>query len=182
MDLSSSGHEFLFCQRERVKKSLHRGLAETPAALVRSSLIVIVPGFPRSEVLWVGGNRDQRLGVLLHYQRKGPGRRVVTSPKAAEFLIFLAFGRVAEKAVGVKEPSIRRSERDTAAFADGFDAVFGRFFACGDPPDCTMRTSGSRQSGTPSRDAYRPAPAPSRSGRPRLAAPARPSRWLRPAL
>jgi hypothetical protein len=32
--IRSCGHEFFLCQWERVKKGLHRGLAEAPAALV----------------------------------------------------------------------------------------------------------------------------------------------------
>src|SRR5438105_2542 len=30
----SSSHQFLLCERERVKKGLHRGLAEAPAAVI----------------------------------------------------------------------------------------------------------------------------------------------------
>src|SRR5205814_3702988 len=37
----SSSHQFLLCERERVKKGLHRGLAEAPAALVRPLLVVV---------------------------------------------------------------------------------------------------------------------------------------------
>src|SRR5436305_11918914 len=37
----SSSHQFLLCERERVKKALHRGLAEAPAALVRPLLVVV---------------------------------------------------------------------------------------------------------------------------------------------
>src|SRR5437588_3069021 len=36
-----SSHQFLLCERERVKKGLHRGLAEAPAALVRPLLVVV---------------------------------------------------------------------------------------------------------------------------------------------
>src|SRR5205814_2853338 len=37
----SSSHQFLLCERERVKKGLHRGLAEAPAALMRPLLVVV---------------------------------------------------------------------------------------------------------------------------------------------
>ena len=37
----SRRHEFLHCQRERVKKGLHWGLAEAPAALMWAPLIVV---------------------------------------------------------------------------------------------------------------------------------------------
>src|SRR6185295_18722046 len=38
--MRSGCHEFLLCQRECVKKGLHWGLAEAPAALMRSVIIV----------------------------------------------------------------------------------------------------------------------------------------------
>jgi hypothetical protein len=53
---------------------------------------------------------------FLHYQRKGPGRRVATSPKAAEFLIFWPSVAFAEKAVGVKKTL-------NSAFREGFRSV-----------------------------------------------------------
>ena len=81
-------------------------------------------------------------------KKRGPGAEWRRARKPQNSSSFWPSVALAEKAVGVKKPSIRRSERDSAAFADGFDAVFGRYFACGDPPDCTTRTSGSRQSGT----------------------------------
>src|SRR5437868_13252172 len=37
----SSSHQFLLCERERVKKGLHRGLAEAPAAVMRPLLVVV---------------------------------------------------------------------------------------------------------------------------------------------
>src|SRR5436190_1073729 len=37
----SSSHQFLLCERERVKKGLHRDLAEAPAALMRPLLVVV---------------------------------------------------------------------------------------------------------------------------------------------
>src|SRR5947207_15644138 len=37
----SSRHQFLLCERERVKKGLHRGLAEAPAAVMRPLLVVV---------------------------------------------------------------------------------------------------------------------------------------------
>src|SRR5262252_2055254 len=36
----SSGHEFLLCQWDCVKEGLHRGLAEAPTALMRSTIVV----------------------------------------------------------------------------------------------------------------------------------------------
>ena len=48
LHLWSSGHEFLHCQRERVKEGLHRGLAEAPAALMGPLLVVF--GDPRIKV------------------------------------------------------------------------------------------------------------------------------------
>src|SRR6516165_8210877 len=39
--LWSRRHDFLLCQRERVKEGLHRGLAEAPATLVRAPLVVV---------------------------------------------------------------------------------------------------------------------------------------------
>ena len=37
----SSSHDLLVCQGECVKKGLHRGLAEEPAALIRPPIIVV---------------------------------------------------------------------------------------------------------------------------------------------
>src|SRR5438046_6499052 len=37
----SSSQQFLLCERDRVKKGLHRGLAEAPAALMRPLLVVV---------------------------------------------------------------------------------------------------------------------------------------------
>src|SRR5438477_7955114 len=37
----SSGDQFVLCERERVKKGLHRGLAEAPAAVMRPLLVVV---------------------------------------------------------------------------------------------------------------------------------------------
>ena len=38
--MSSGGHEFLLRQWDCVKEGLHRGLAEAPAALMRSTMVV----------------------------------------------------------------------------------------------------------------------------------------------
>src|SRR5215813_10153827 len=46
--MRSGCHEFLLCQRERVKKGLYRGLAEAPAALMGTLLIVF--GDPGIEI------------------------------------------------------------------------------------------------------------------------------------
>src|SRR5215469_5216471 len=39
--MRSGCHEFFLCQRECVKKGVHWGLAETPVALMWSSMIVV---------------------------------------------------------------------------------------------------------------------------------------------
>src|ERR1044071_4258872 len=46
--LSLCRHEFLLCQGKCVKEGLHRGLAETPAALMRPMLVVL--GDPGIEI------------------------------------------------------------------------------------------------------------------------------------
>ena len=73
---------------------------------------------------------------------------MATSPKAVEFLIFSAFGRVGRE-------SCRCKKTLNSAFREGFRSVrrwfrcgFWPILRCGDPPDCTTRTSRSRQSGT----------------------------------
>jgi hypothetical protein len=61
-------------------------------------------------------------------KKRGSGAEWRRARKPQNSSSFWPSVALAEKAVGVKKPSIRRSERDSAAFADGFDAVFGRFF------------------------------------------------------
>jgi len=67
-----------------------------------------------------GGGRTAR---FLHYQRKGLGRRVATSPKAAEFLIFLAFGRVGRESCRCKNPQfgVPRGIPQRSQMVGGFD-------------------------------------------------------------
>ena len=119
----SSGHEFLLCQWDCVKEGLHRGLAEAPTALMRSTIVVFdQPGVEislqlvdcvidlfaeRDPVKLVQDSAMEALANAIGLRALGLGAAVVDVLDREIELVFVALG-AAKLGAAIGQQSYRR--------------------------------------------------------------------------